>query len=167
MIGIINDSGIINSFLIKIKLIDKPIQIFATNYAIYLGIVYSYLPFVIFPIYSSLEKIDPILIEAAADLGATKIEIFKKIILPLSSNGVISASFLVFVPIIGEFVIPDLLGNSSNLMIGTLLWNDFFLNRDWPLSSAVAITLLIVLSAVLFFYQKYLFMTKEKNLYEK
>jgi putrescine transport system permease protein len=124
-----------------------------TYTAIYIGIVYSYLPFMVLPLYSSLEKMDNSLIEAAQDLGCPPISAFWKITFPLSLPGVIAGCLLVFIPAVGEFVIPDLLGGSQTLMIGRTLWNEFFANRDWPVASAVAIILLLVLVIPIVFFQ--------------
>ena len=110
-----------------------------TDFAMYIGIVYSYLPFMILPLYSNLEKHDHTLLEAAVDLGATPFRAFLRITLPLSMPGVIAGSMLVFIPAVGEFVIPRLLGGTDSLMIGRVLWDEFFSNRDWPVASAVAI----------------------------
>ena len=120
----------------------------------FIGIVYSYLPFMVLPLYSSLEKMDNSLIEAAQDLGCPQIVAFWKITFPLSLPGVVAGCLLVFIPAVGEFVIPDLLGGSQTLMIGKTLWNEFFQNRDWPVASAVAIILLLVLTIPMMFYQQ-------------
>ncbi len=151
-IGILKPEGLLNQFLMSIGVIDTPLQIMNTNTAIFIGIVYSYLPFMVLPIYSALEKMDYSLIEAAQDLGCTPTKAFWKVTFPLSLPGVIAGCFLVFIPATGEFVIPDLLGGSSTLMIGKTLWNEFFSNRDWPVSSAVAVILLamLVIPIVLF-----------------
>jgi putrescine transport system permease protein len=124
-----------------------------TNWAVYIGIVYSYLPFMVLPLYSSLERLDDTLLEAAADLGSPPSRAFWQITFPLSLPGVIAGCFLVFIPVTGEFVIPDLLGGSDTLMIGKTLWSEFFNNRDWPLASAVAVLLLFILVVPIVIFQ--------------
>ena len=148
-IALLKDEGLINNALIAMGLIDAPIQMFATRFAVVVGIVYSYLPFMLLPLYSALERQDPTLREAAADLGATPAQVFLRVTLPLSREGVIAGVLLVFIPAVGEFVIPDLLGGSDTLMIGRTLWNDFFSNHDWPTASAAAVVLLVLLMAPL------------------
>ncbi len=152
-IGILKPEGLLNQFLQGIGVIDDPLLIMNTNTAIYIGIVYSYLPFMILPLYASLEKMDYSLIEAAQDLGCPPISAFWKITFPLSLPGVIAGCMLVFIPAVGEFVIPDLLGGSQTLMIGKTLWNEFFNNRDWPVSSAVAVILLLLLIVPIMIFQ--------------
>jgi len=152
-IGILKPEGLLNQFLQGIGLINEPLIIMNTNTAIYIGIVYSYLPFMILPLYSALEKMDYSLIEAAQDLGCTPLSAFWKITFPLSIPGVVAGCLLVFIPAVGEFVIPDLLGGSQTLMIGRTLWNEFFNNRDWPVASAVAIILLLVLVVPIMIFQ--------------
>ena len=144
-----------NLFLSWLGIIDMadPIRILNTDTAVYIGIVYSYLPFMVLPLYSALEKMDLTLLEAAADLGCRPIKAFWLVTFPLSMPGVIAGCMLCFIPIVGEFVIPDLLGGSETLMIGKTLWNEFFNNRDWPLSSAVAVVLLIFLIVPIVIYQ--------------
>ncbi|WP_129643845.1 ABC transporter permease subunit [Peristeroidobacter agariperforans] len=144
-IGILKNNGLINNFLMWTGLIDEPIVMLQTDFAIYVGIVYSYLPFMILPLYSNLEKMDLTLLEAAADLGARPFKTFMTITLPLSLPGIVAGSMLVFIPAVGEFVIPELLGPSDSLMIGKVLWQVFFTKRDWPAASAVAIALLLLL----------------------
>lgn len=153
-IGILKPEGLLNQFLLATGIIDSPLIILNTHTAIFIGIVYSYLPFMVLPLYSSLEKMDYSLIEAAQDLGCTPISAFWKITFPLSIPGVLAGSLLVFIPAVGEFVIPDLLGGSQTLMIGKTLWNEFFANRDWPVSSAVAIILLLILVVPIMFFQQ-------------
>lgn len=153
-IGILKPEGLLNQFLLGISLIDEPLIILNTHAAIFIGIVYSYLPFMILPLYASLEKMDYSLIEAAQDLGCTPISAFWKITFPLSTPGIVAGCLLVFIPAVGEFVIPDLLGGSQTLMIGKTLWNEFFANRDWPVSSAVAIVLLLILVAPIMWFQR-------------
>ncbi len=144
-IGILKKEGLLNLFLMNMGLINDPLTIMNTNYAVYIGIVYSYLPFMILPLYASLEKIKPSLLEAAEDLGCPPWKAFWQVTFPLSIPGILAGCLLVFIPAVGEFVIPDLLGGSNTEMIGKTLWNEFFSNRDWPVASAVAIMLLLVL----------------------
>ncbi len=153
-IGILKTEGLLNQFLLHIGLISEPLTIMNTNTAVYIGIVYSYLPFMILPIYATLEKMDESLLEAAEDLGSSRLAAFFLVTLPLSLPGVIAGCFLVFIPALGEFVIPDLLGGSDTLMIGKTLWVEFFSNRDWPLASAVAIVLLMLLIVPIILFQK-------------
>jgi putrescine transport system permease protein len=144
-IGILKNNGLINNTLMSLGLIDQPIQMLQTDFAVYVGIVYSYLPFMIMPLYSNLEKHDIALLEAAADLGCKPWQGFVKVTLPLSKPGIYAGCLLVFIPAVGEFVIPALLGDPGMLMIGMVLWTEFFNNRDWPVASAVAIALLLFL----------------------
>ncbi len=153
-IALLKDEGLINNALIGLGLIHAPIQMFATTGAVIVGIVYSYLPFMLLPIYAALEGQDGTLREAAADLGAPPWEVFRRITLPLSRDGVSAGALLVFIPAVGEFVIPDLLGGSDTLMIGRTLWNDFFSNHDWPTASAVAIVLVCVLLVPLMLWER-------------
>lgn len=152
-IAILKPEGLLNQFLMSINVIDQPLIILNTNWAIYIGIVYSYLPFMVLPIYSSLEKMDHSLTEAALDLGCTPFSAFWQVTFPLSLAGVVAGCLLVFIPAVGEFVIPDLLGGSETLMIGKTLWNEFNANRDWPVSSAVATILLLILVIPIVFFQ--------------
>jgi putrescine transport system permease protein len=154
-IGILKPEGLLSTFLIWLGVIDTPLNILNTETAVFIGIVYSYLPFMVLPLYSSLEKLDDTLLEAAADLGSPPIRAFWQITFPLSLPGVVAGSFLCFIPAVGEFVIPDLLGGSSTLMIGRTLWNEFFLNRDWPVSASVAVLLLLVLTIPIVIYQHF------------
>ncbi|WP_243730159.1 ABC transporter permease subunit [Marinomonas balearica] len=149
--GLLKKNGLVNEFLMSIGLIDQPIQMLQTDFAVYLGIVYTYLPFMILPLYTTLEKMDLNLIEAAQDLGAKPYQAFCLVTLPLAKPGIIAGCLLVFIPAVGEFVIPALLGGSDTLMIGRILWDEFFLNRDWPMASAVAIIMLIVLVGPIMF----------------
>lgn len=153
-IAILKPEGFLNQFLMWLNIIDTPLTILNTDTAVFIGIVYSYLPFMVLPIYSALEKMDYSLIEAAQDLGCTPFKAFWKITFPLALPGVIAGSMLVFIPAIGEFVIPDLLGGSSTLMIGKTLWSEFFSNRDWPLAAAVAVVLLVILVVPIVLFQK-------------
>jgi len=143
--GFLKKNGIVNEFLLSIGIIDQPLTMLQTDFAVYIGIVYTYLPFMILPLYTALEKMDMTLLEAAEDLGAKPISSFFLITLPLAVPGIVAGCLLVFIPAVGEFVIPALLGGSDTLMIGRVLWDEFFLNRDWPMASAVAIVMLIVL----------------------
>jgi putrescine transport system permease protein len=152
-IGILKPEGLLNQFLLWLGVIDQPLLITNTNVAVYIGIVYSYLPFMVLPLYASLERLDRTLLEAAADLGSTPFKAFWQITFPLSLPGVFAGALLVFIPATGEFVIPDLLGGSSTLMIGRTLWNEFFLNRDWPVASSVAIILLVILVVPIVIFQ--------------
>ena len=152
-IGILSEEGLLNWVLVGLGIVDEPITFLATTRAVYVGIIYSYLPFMVLPLYSSLEKMDETLIEAAQDLGCTPIAAFWRVTFPLSIPGVIAGSFLVFIPAVGEFVIPDLLGGSDTVMIGKTLWEEFFNNRDWPVASAVAITLLLILVVPIVIFQ--------------
>jgi putrescine transport system permease protein len=143
--GILSNNGLLNSLLQSIGLIDAPLQILNTNIAVYIGVVYSYLPFMILPLYANLVKHDQSLLEAAADLGSSNFNSFWKITVPLSKNGIIAGCMLVFIPVVGEFVIPELLGGPETLMIGKVLWQEFFNNRDWPVASALAVVMLAIL----------------------
>jgi putrescine transport system permease protein len=162
-IGILKPEGLLNQFLMWIGIIDDPLLILNTHTAIYIGIVYSYLPFMVLPLYSALEKMDYSLIEAAQDLGCPPISAFWKITFPLALPGVVAGSMLVFIPAMGEFVIPDLLGGSQTLMIGKTLWNEFFNNRDWPVSSAVAVILLLLLVVPIMLFQQAQARSQEKG----
>ncbi|HRQ28125.1 ABC transporter permease subunit [Hyphomicrobium sp.] len=153
-IGILKQEGLLNHFLMSFGLISAPLNILHTETAVYIGIVYSYLPFMILPLYASLEKINPALLEAAADLGSPPWKSFWQVTFPLAMPGILAGSFLVFIPAVGEFVIPDLLGGSDTLMIGKTLWTEFFSNRDWPVSSAVAVVLLLVLVVPIVLFQR-------------
>ncbi|MBC3413291.1 MULTISPECIES: ABC transporter permease subunit [Pseudomonas] len=143
--GILSNNGLLNSFLMWLGLIDQPLQILNTNLAVYIGVVYSYLPFMILPLYANLVKHDQSLLEAASDLGSSTFNSFWKITVPLSKNGIIAGCMLVFIPVVGEFVIPELLGGPETLMIGKVLWQEFFNNRDWPVASALAVVMLAIL----------------------
>ena len=144
-IGILNGNGLLNSFLLWLGVIDAPLEILHTQTAVYIGVVYSYLPFMILPLYANLTRLDPTLLEAAADLGCRPLRAFVRVTLPLSMAGIVAGSMLVFIPVVGEFVIPDLLGSPGSLMVGKLLWTEFFGNKDWPLASTLAILLLAIL----------------------
>ena len=155
-IGILKTEGLLNQLLMWLGIIDQPLIIMNTNTAVYIGIVYSYLPFMILPIYSTLEKMDESLLEAAIDLGCNRISAFWLVTVPLALPGIIAGCFLVFIPAVGEFVIPDLLGGTQTLMIGKTLWKEFFSNRDWPVASAVAIVLLLLLVVPILIFQRLL-----------
>ncbi|SHK20898.1 putrescine transport system permease protein [Shimia gijangensis] len=152
--GILSQEGYLNQFLMSFGLISEPLIILNTNIAVYIGIVYTYLPFMILPIYSALEKMDESLLEAAEDLGCSRFTAFWLVTIPLSKQGIIAGSFLVFIPALGEFVIPSLLGGSKTLMIGKVLWEEFFSNRDWPVASAVAVILLLILVIPIILFQR-------------
>ena len=143
--GILSNNGLLNGFLMSMGLISEPLQILNTNIAVYIGVVYSYLPFMILPLYANLVKHDQSLLEAASDLGSSTFNSFWKITVPLSKNGIIAGCMLVFIPVVGEFVIPELLGGPETLMIGKVLWQEFFNNRDWPVASALAAVMLAIL----------------------
>jgi putrescine transport system permease protein len=145
--GLLNSNGLINNALLKLGLIAEPLPLLHTEFAVHLGIVYSYLPFMVLPIYAVLEQLDWTLIEAAEDLGASPFKAFWRVTLPLSLPGVVAGLLLVFIPAVGEFIIPDLLGGPDTLMIGHLLWTEFFNNHDWPMASALAIALLVLVLA--------------------
>ncbi len=152
--GILSQEGYLNQLLLSFGLIDEPLIILNTPVAVYIGIVYTYLPFMVLPVYSALEKLDGSLLEAAEDLGCSRTSAFWLVTVPLSKSGIIAGSFLVFIPTLGEFVIPSLLGGSRTLMIGKVLWEEFFNNRDWPVASAVAIILLLILVIPIILFQR-------------
>jgi len=143
--SILAQEGFLNHLLLALGWIDQPLTILNTTTAVYIGIVYTYLPFMVLPLYSALERLDESLLEAAEDLGCSRLTAFWLVTVPLSKQGIVAGSFLVFIPVMGEFVIPSLLGGSGTLMIGKVLWEEFFSNRDWPVASAVAIILLAIL----------------------
>ncbi len=152
--GILSQEGFLNQALLWTGLISEPLTILNTTAAVYIGIVYTYLPFMILPIYAALDRLDGSLIEAAEDLGCSRLQAFWLVTIPLSKNGIIAGSFLVFIPALGEFVIPSLLGGSGTLMIGKVLWEEFFNNRDWPVASAVAVVLLLILIIPIILFQR-------------
>ena len=152
--GILGKEGFLNSALMWVGIIEEPLTILNTNTAVYIGIVYTYLPFMILPIYAALEKLDVSLLEAAEDLGCTRTSAFWLVTLPLSRPGILAGSFLVFIPVIGEFVIPSLLGGSNTLMIGKILFEEFSSNRDWPVASAVAVLLLLIVVVPIVLFQR-------------
>jgi putrescine transport system permease protein len=153
-IGILKPEGLLNQLLLGADLISEPLSILNTTTAVYIGIVYAYLPFMVLPLYTALERLDPALVEAAQDLGARPAKAFWTVTVPLSLPGVVAGSLLCFIPIVGEFVIPDLLGGSDTLMIGRTLWSEFFSNRDWPLASAVAVAMLLVIVIPIVVYRE-------------
>jgi putrescine transport system permease protein len=152
-IGILKPEGLLNSALLRLGAISEPLEIMNTDTAVLIGLVYSYLPFMVLPLYAALERMDETLLEAAQDLGCPPWKAFWLVTLPLSLPGVLAGSFLVFIPALGEFVIPDLLGGSDTLMIGRTLWTEFFGNRDWPLASAVALVLLVIIVGPVLLYR--------------
>lgn len=152
--GLLADQGTLNSFLIWLGVIDKPVRLLYSQFAVYVGIVYSYLPFMILPLYANMEKLDTSLQEAASDLGARPVTGFLTVTLPLTAPGILAGSLLVFIPATGEFVIPDLLGGGNVLMIGRVLFSEFNANHDWPVASAVAIALLVVLVLPMMLYHR-------------
>jgi len=153
-IGLLKNNGVINNVLLALGVIHEPLTLMQTDFAVYVGIVYSYLPFMILPLYANLEKHDPTLLEAAADLGARPWRAFVRVTLPLSIPGIVAGSLLVFIPAVGEYVIPSLLGRTDQLMIGRVLSDEFFANRDWPVASAVAILMLILLVVPIMLFQR-------------
>jgi putrescine transport system permease protein len=152
--NILQHDGLLNQALMALRIVDAPISWLATDYAVYIGIVYSYFPFMVLPLYAALEKMDETLLEAAADLGAPPWRTFLSVTVPLSLPGIIAGALLCFIPIMGEFVIPDLLGSSSTSMIGQILWLEFFGNRDWPVASALAVVLLALLMTPILVYRQ-------------
>jgi len=154
-IGLLKNNGLLNNFLMWLGLIDEPLAILNTSIAVYIGVVYAYLPFMVLPLYANLVKHDYRLLEASSDLGARPMTTFLRITLPLSRAGIIAGSMLVFIPAVGEFVIPELLGGPQTLMIGKILWQEFFNNRDWPVASAVAIVMLLLLIIPIMLFHHY------------
>ena len=153
-INILQHDGLLNQVLLALRIVREPVTWLSTDTAMYIGIVYSYLPFMILPLYANLAKMDRALIEAAADLGCSRLKAFWLVTLPLSLPGIGAGVLLCFIPIVGEFVIPDLLAGSDSMMIGQTLWLEFFTNKDWPVASAVAVVLLVLLLVPLIAYQK-------------
>lgn len=152
--GLMNNYGVINNLLMWLGLIEQPIKLMYTDFAIFVGLAYSYLPFMILPLYATLERMDLDLVEAAQDLGASRTRAFWDVTWPLAKPGVIAGCLLVFIPAMGEYVIPYLLGGPESLLIGRVLFDEFFVNRDWPLASAVAIVLLLLLVVPIVFLQR-------------
>ena len=153
-IGILRPDGLLDAMLSLLGFDGEPLRLLNTETAVLLGMVYSYLPFMVLPLFATLEKLDRGLLEAAADLGATPVTAFLTVTLPLSLPGILAGAALVFIPAVGEVVIPDLLGGPDTVMIGKVLWSEFFSNRDWPLASAVAVVLLVVLVLPLVLLQR-------------
>jgi putrescine transport system permease protein len=151
--GILSTEGLLNQLLMGLGLITEPLMILNTNVAVYIGIVYTYLRFLVLPVYAALEKLDDSLLEAAEDLGCSRFSAFWLVTVPLSRSGILAGCFLVFIPVLGEFVIPSLLGGSGTLMIGKVLFEEFFSNRDWPVASAVAVILLLILIVPIVLFQ--------------
>jgi putrescine transport system permease protein len=143
--GLLRPNGLVNNALMALGAVEQPLPLINNGFAVVLGLTYSYLPFMVLPLYANLEKLDRSLLEAASDLGATPLRAFLAVTLPLSLPGVVAGVLLVFVPAVGEFVIPDLLGGPDSLMIGKVLWDEFFTNRDWPVASALAVAMLVLL----------------------
>jgi putrescine transport system permease protein len=153
-INVLQHDGLLNRVLLALRVVDKPVVWLSTDTAMYLGIVYSYAPFMILPLYATLARMDASLLEAAADLGCSRLKAFWLVTLPLSLRGVAAGALLCFIPIVGEFVIPDLLAGSERLMIGQTLWLEFFTNKDWPVASSIAVVLLAVLLLPLLVFQR-------------
>jgi putrescine transport system permease protein len=153
-IGILKDNGLLNNFLLSIHLIDEPLRLYHSNWGLYIGMVYSYLPYLILPLYAHLVKMDLTLLEAAQNLGARPWKAFRDITLPLSMKGIIAGCLLVFIPAVGEYVIPELLGGSDSIMIGRVMWDDFFNNADWPTASATACIMILLLLLPIALFQR-------------
>jgi putrescine transport system permease protein len=153
-VGLLSAEGLINSCLMSWGLISEPLLLMGNSWSVLLGMIYAYLPFMILPLYNALEKIDPALLEAAYDLGCRPIRAFWNIVVPLSYRGVLTGAILVFIPTVGEFVIPEILGGAKMLMIGQLIWNEFFYNRDWPLAATLAIVMLLLLVIPIYVFQR-------------
>ena len=154
-IVVLSKEGVLNHMLLALGVIDEPLTILNTTFAVYLGLVYAYIPLMIFPIYATLEKLDTSVYEAARDLGCSRLGAFFRVTLPMSRPGIIAGCFLVFIPATGEFVVPSLLGNSQTPMIGRMLWEEFFVNNDWPLAAAISVLLLLILVLPIVLYQFY------------
>jgi putrescine transport system permease protein len=152
-IGLLGNRGVINELLLRAGIIDAPLTLLYNDFAVYLGILYSYLPFMILPLYANLERLNLDLLDAASDLGARRWQAFVDVTLPLSRPGIVGGCLLVFIPAVGEFTIPALLGGADTLMIGRVLWDEFFVNRDWPVASAVSIVLLLLLLVPILWFQ--------------
>jgi putrescine transport system permease protein len=153
-IGLLGNRGLINQLLLRTGIIDAPLTLLYNDFAVYLGIVYSYLPFMILPLYANLERLNLDLLDAASDLGARRWQAFVDVTLPLSKPGIVGGCLLVFIPAVGEFTIPALLGGADTLMIGRVLWDEFFVNRDWPVASAVSTVLLLLLLVPILWFQR-------------
>ena len=146
LIGLLNPNGFINSMLLFLGVIDTPLRMMQTDFSIYMGMLLTYLPLMILPLYAVMIRLEDDILDAAADLGATRWDLFRTVVLPLTIPGIIAGSLLVFIPAVGEFVIPALLGGPEQVMIGKVLWTEFFRNRDWPVASAIAMLLLAILA---------------------
>ncbi|TKI07561.1 putrescine ABC transporter permease PotH [Martelella alba] len=153
--GILKENGVLNNVLLWLGVIDQPLVILHTNLAVYIGVVYAYLPFMVLPIYTALTRLDYSLVEASLDLGARPLKTFFQVIVPLTKGGIIAGSMLVFIPAVGEYVIPELLGGPDSIMIGRILWQEFFNNRDWPVASAVAVVMLVLLIVPIMWFHKH------------
>jgi putrescine transport system permease protein len=153
-INILQREGLLNDALLALRIIDQPVGWLASDTAVFIGIVYSYLPFMVLPVYAALEKMDESLLEAAADLGCPRWKVFWLVTLPVALPGILAGALLCFIPIVGEFVIPDLLGGSQSIMIGQTLWTEFFSNKDWPVASALAVVLFALLLVPIMIYQR-------------
>jgi len=153
--GILGNQGLLNSLLLWLGVINEPLKMLNTNFAVILGITYAYLPFMVLPIYTNLVKLDVRLLEAASDLGCRSLTTFWRITLPLSKAGILAGSMLVFIPAVGEFVIPELLGGPDTLMIGKVLWEEFFNNRDWPVASSLAVVMLVMLLVPIVLFHRF------------
>jgi putrescine transport system permease protein len=154
-VSILQNDGLLNNFLLWLGVIHSPLQMYRTDLAVYIGMIYSYLPFMVMPLYAHLVKMDLSLLEAAHDLGAKPWKAFLAITLPLSKNGIIAGSLLVFIPAVGEYVIPELLGGANTLMIGRVMWDEFFSNNDWPMSAAVTCAMVLLLLVPMALFQHY------------
>jgi putrescine transport system permease protein len=152
--GILSTRGVLNGVLLWAGLVERPLEVLYSDTAVFLGMVYSYLPFMILPLYANLERLDPALLEAASDLGGRPRRVFLDVTLPLSLPGVVAGCLLVFIPAMGEFVIPALLGGADTLMIGRVVYDEFFLNRDWPVAATVAVLLLAILVGPILLFQR-------------
>jgi putrescine transport system permease protein len=155
-IGLLKGNGLINNLLLGMGVIHEPLTLLNNAFAIYVGLIYSYLPYMVLPLYAALEKLDPTLLEAASDLGCRPSQAFWRVTVPLSLPGMVAGCLLVFIPMCGEFIIPELLGGSDTLMIGKVLWDEFFTNRDWPVASAVALAMLVLLVLPMGLLRRYL-----------
>lgn len=153
-VGILRNDGLLNNFLMWLGIIDSPLEIYRTDLAVYIGMIYAYLPFFILPLYANLVKLDTRLLEAAYDLGARPWQAFLKVTLPLSRAGVIAGAMLVFIPCVGEYVIPEMLGGANTLMMGRLMWNEFFTNTDWPMAASITVVMVLLLLVPLALFQK-------------
>ncbi len=153
--GLLGNNGLVNDLLMFLGIVDAPVQILNTDTAVYIGIVYAYLPFMVLPLYTALMRLDYSLVEAATDLGARPMKTLFTVVIPLTKSGIIAGSMLVFIPAVGEFVIPELLGGPDSLLIGRVLWQEFFNNRDWPVAAAVATTMLVLLMVPIMWFHRY------------